>query len=133
MDRCNETQEKIAAGLALSAGEQRHAAECPSCVAVAASYSLLDATLETFAPAVPHGFADRVMALVGSEAVAFEGREPARDARKVEGAAGRVVRWFERRPIQLVVAHAAALCAVFNVGWFLMRVFVADVALGGTP
>jgi hypothetical protein len=133
MDRCNETQEKIAAGLALSAGEQRHAAECAHCAAVAASYSLLDATMETFAPAVPHGFADRVMALVAPEVVASESREPGREAGKLEGAAGRVVRWFERRPIQLVVAHAAALCAVFNVGWFVVRVFVADVALGGTP
>jgi len=116
MDRCNETQEKIVAGQALSADEQRHAAACPRCAAVAASYSLLDATLHTFAPAVPDGFADRVMGLVAAE-----------------GAPGGMERWFERRPLQLVLAHAAALCAVFNVAWFVVRVFIADVALGGTP
>jgi len=119
MDRCNETQEKIAAGQALSAEQQAHAAGCASCAAVVASYSLLDATLETFAPAmpeVPRGFADRVMGLVAREDLPV-----------------RAARWFERRPIQLVVANAAALCAVFNVAWFLVRVFVADVAMGGTP
>jgi len=44
-----------------------------------------------------------------------------------------VGRWFERRTIQLALAHAAALCAALNVVWFVVRVFVADVALGGTP
>jgi len=124
MDRCNETQENIAAGVALSAGEQRHAAGCARCAAVAASYSLLDATLETFAPAVPDGFADRVMALVAAEEVAPGAAKQER---------GGSSRWFERRPVQLAVAHAAALCAVFNVAWFVVRVFAADVALGGTP
>lgn len=116
MDRCNETQEKIAAGRALSAGEQAHAAGCARCATVAASYSLLDATLETFAPAVPDGFAERVMSLVSAEAVPV-----------------RAGRWFERRAVQVAVANAAALCAAFNVLWFVVRVFVADVALGGTP
>lgn len=128
MDRCNETQEKIAAGLALSAGEQRHTAACARCTAVAASYSLLDATLETFASRVPDGFADRVMALVAHEA----GSPELGDGRS-ERDGVLPLRWFERRPFQLVVAHAAALCAVFNVAWFVMRIFVADVALGGTP
>jgi len=116
MDRCNETQETIVAGQPLSGDLQRHAAACARCTAVAASYSLLDATLQTFAPTVPDGFADRVMALVAAE-----------------GAPGWVGRWFERRPIQLALAHAAALCAALNVVWFVVRVFVADVALGGTP
>ena len=116
MERCNETQEKIAVGRALSREEQTHAAGCARCAAVAASYSLLAATLETFAPVVPAGFADRVMGLVVAEA-----------------APGRAPRWFEHRSVQLLVAHAAGLCAVFNVAWFVMRVFAADAALGGTP
>lgn len=116
MEPCNETQEKIAAGRALSAEQQTHAVECARCAAIAASYSLLDATLETFAPEVPDGFADRVMRLVAAEV-----------------APGRTMRWFERRPIQLVVAHAAALCAVLNVAWFVVRVFAADVAMGVAP
>ena len=116
MDACNETQEKIATGRALSADEQRHAAGCARCAAAAAAYSLLDATLETLTPAVPDGFAERVVGLVAAEA-----------------APGRAMRWFERRPIELVVANAAALCAVLNVAWFVVRVFAADVALGGTP
>jgi|GEM_PF-1666295 len=128
MHPCNETQEKIAAGQRLSAEDQRHAAACARCAAVAASYSLLDATLETFAPRVPDGFADGVMALVAAEAAVPEGGT----ARTV-GRGQRMLRWFERPPVQLIVANAAALCAVFNVAWFVMRVFLADVALGGTP
>ena len=92
MDCCNETQEKIAAGRALSGEEQRHAAACPACAAVAASYSLLDAALETFAPVVPDGFADRVMGLIAAQA-----------------APGQPARWFERPPIQMAVAYAAGL------------------------
>lgn len=115
MEPCNETQEKIAAGRALSRDEQAHATGCARCAAVAAAYSLLDATLETFVPVVPDGFAERVMGLVAAEP-----------------ASGRALRWFERRLVQLAFAHAAALCAVFNVAWFVVRVFVADVALGGT-
>lgn len=115
MEPCNETQEAIAVGRRLSAQQQSHAAGCAGCAAIAASYSLLDATLETFAPVVPDGFADRVMGLVAAEAPPGG------------------LRWFERRPIQLVVANAAALCAVLNVAWFVARVFAADVALGGTP
>jgi len=116
MDPCNETQEEIAAGRRLSVEQQSHAATCAGCAAIAASYSLLDATLETFAPVVPDGFAERVMGLVAAEA-----------------APGRPARWFERRPIQLLVANAAAVCAVLNVAWFVARVFAADVALGVTP
>jgi len=114
MDRCNDVQEKIAGGRPLDREEQGHAAGCARCAAVAASYSLLDTALEVFVPAVPAGFADRVMAQIAADA------------------AGRA-RWFERRPVQLALAHAAALCAAFNVIWFVVRVFAADVALGGTP
>jgi len=128
MHLCNETQEKIAAGQALSGTDQRHVAGCAGCAAVAASYSLLDATLETFAPRVPDGFADGVMALVAAEAGAPEGGKV-----NVIGRGQRMLRWFDRRPVQLIAANAAALCAVFNVAWFVMRVFLADVALGGTP
>jgi hypothetical protein len=133
MDPCNETQEKIAAGLALPDAHQRHAAACARCAAVAASYSLLDATLETFAPRVPEGFADGVMALVAAEAAPRAGAKAASGPATIDGPGQRLPRWFERRPVQLVVANAAALCAVFNVAWFVMRVFSADVALGGTP
>ena len=115
MEPCNEVQEKIAGGRALRGEEQRHAAGCPRCAAVAASYSLLDATLEAFTSPVPDGFAERVMAQIAAEVDRGRGR------------------WFERRPVQLVFAHAAALCAVFNVAWFVARVFAADVAFGGTP
>jgi hypothetical protein len=113
MNRCNETQETIAAGTPLSPEDQRHAADCARCAAVAASYSLLDATLAAFGPQVPDAFADRVMALVADE-----------------DAPGRIARWYERWPIQMAVANAAALCAALNVVYFVVRVFVADVALG---
>ena len=124
MDRCNETQENIAGGVALSVDQQRHAAGSARCTAVAATYSLLDATRETFAPTVPDGVAKRVMARGAADEVV---PGPAKRGR------GGNSRWFERRPVQLAVAHAAALCAVFNVAWFVVRVFAADVALGGTP
>jgi hypothetical protein len=118
MDPCNQVQEKIAGGAPLDGDEQRHAATCPHCASVASTYSLLDATLETFVPAlatVPAGFAERVMALIAAD----DGPPP--------------VRWFERRAVQIVLANAAAICAVFNLARFLARIFVSDIALGGTP
>ena len=116
MDSCNETQEKIASGVSLDGDEQRHAVTCPHCASVASTYSLLDATLETFAPAlVPAGFADRVMARL-----AADDRPPP-------------LRWFERRVVQIALANAAAICAVFNLARFLAHIFVSDIALGGTP
>ena len=115
MDPCNRIQEDIAAGAGLDPEAQRHVAECTGCAPVAAAYSLLDATLEAFAPEVPAGFADRVMALIGQD----DAPSP--------------LRWFERRWVQIAFAHAAAACTVFNVARFVVRIFVADIALGGTP
>jgi hypothetical protein len=117
MDPCNDIQEKIAGGAPLHAAEQRHTADCARCAAVASAYSLLDVTLGAFVPVVPPGFADRVMALVA----------------EAEDAGPAPARWFERRWIQIAFAHAAAVCAVLNVARFLVRIFVSDVALGGTP
>jgi hypothetical protein len=35
--------------------------------------------------------------------------------------------------VQIALANAAALCAIFNLARFLARLFVSDIALGGTP
>lgn len=115
MDTCSATEEKIARGEALDRDEAAHVATCPRCGAVAADYSLLDAALEALDAEVPTGFADRVMARVAGLAA------PTR------------ARWFERRAVQIVLAHAAAICTVLNVARFLARILVPDIALGGTP
>lgn len=117
MDPCNQAQEKIARGAPLDSDEQRHALECPRCAAVATAYSLLDATLEAFVHPVPAGFADRVMASIPA------GDGPAASPRP----------WLDRPWLQIAFAHGAALCALFNLARFVMRVFVSDVALGETP
>jgi len=115
MDPCNDIQEKIAGGVPLDAEAQGHVLDCTGCAPVAAAYSLLDSALEAMAPAVPPGFADRVMALIAED----------------DGAPS--LRWFERRWVQIGFAHAAAACTLFNLARFVMQVFVSNVALGGTP
>jgi anti-sigma factor RsiW len=110
---CNDVQEKIARGEVLSHDEGTHTTTCASCASVMADFSMLEAALYAFDPAVPAGFADRVMASVATEEVA-----PPRTVR----------RW-----VPLALAYGAGVLAAFNVASFLARVFVASVALGGTP
>jgi hypothetical protein len=113
MSRCNDVQEKIARGEGSSQDEREHTTACASCASVVADFSLLEAALSAFDPAVPTGFADRVMARVAAEVV-----PPSR-------ASGR---W-----LSLTLAYAAGVIAALNVASFLARVFIASVAFGGTP
>ena len=110
---CNDVQEKIAREEVLTQDEGTHATTCASCASVMADFSMLEAALTAFDPAVPAGFADRVMASVAT----------------LEVAPRRMV----RRWVPLTLAYGAGALAVFNVASFLARVFVASVALGGTP
>jgi hypothetical protein len=113
MSRCNDVQEKIARGERLSDDQRDHTTACASCASVIADFSLLEAALNAFGPAVPAGFADRVMARVAAEVVT--------SSRASE-------RW-----VSLMLASAAAVIAALNVASFLARVLVASVAFGGTP
>jgi hypothetical protein len=118
MDPCNEVQEKLARGGSLTGAERAHAAACGRCLAVAADCSWLDAALAVVAVPVPAGFADRVMA-----------RLP-----ELDGAtAAASPRWYQRRWAELAFANAAALVTVLNVARFLARVFVSQIAQGGSP
>ncbi len=113
MSRCNDVQEKIARGEALSEDQREHTTACASCASVMADFSMLEAALNAFGPAVPTGFADRVMAHVATEVVT-----PSHTSG----------RW-----VSLTLAYAAGVVAALNVASFLARVFIASVAFGGTP
>jgi hypothetical protein len=113
MSHCDPIQEKIAREDALSPVERAHVLDCPECTALAAEYSLLEGVLSSFALDVPSGFADRVMARVGSEPAAL--------------------RLFERRWVALAIAYAGGAVALGNVARFLAGTLSASVGLGGTP
>src|SRR4051794_2575991 len=118
MDICNDTQEKVARGEPLDPAEATHASRCAGCARVVAEASLLEAALVALAPGiVPVGFADHVMAEVATLEVALP-------------ASGR---WFERRWVQIVLAHAGAAFTVFNVARLLARILIPEIALGATP
>src|SRR4051794_7700648 len=106
MDTCNETQEKVARGEPLDPAAATHASRCAGCAQVVADASLLEAALAALAPAlVPAGFADRVMLEVATLDLGVTGVTGA------TGAAG----WFERRWVQVALAHAGAVLTVLNV------------------
>ena len=113
MSSCNNVQENIARGDALSEDERTHTAACASCASVLADFTVIEAALNGFGPAVPAGFADRVMASVATEA----------------GAPPHASRWW----VPPALAYAAGVLAALNAASFLARVFVASVAFGGTP
>ena len=118
MDICNDTQEKVARGEPRGDAEALHASRCASCAQVVADASLLEAALAALAPGgVPAGFADRVMVEVATLEIAAT--EPAR--------------WFERRWVQIALAHAGAAFTVLNVTRLLVRVLIPEIALGATP
>jgi len=133
MELCNPTQEKIAGGIPLDPREQGHAADCPGCAAVAAVYSLLDATLDALPFPVPEGFADRVMEGVAATATATTATTATTEGSATDRAARTPARWLDRRWLQLMFAQGAVLCALINLAAFVLHVLVADVALGGTP
>jgi hypothetical protein len=124
MDPCNQTQEKLARGLSLSAAEREHAADCPRCLDVAAECGWLDAALAAVTVPVPPGFADRVMAGL-----------PALDAERAGPAAppAAALRWYQQRWAELAFANAAALVTALNVARLLARVFVSQTAFGASP
>jgi hypothetical protein len=118
MDICNDTQEKVARGEPLDPAEATHASSCAGCAQLVAQASLLETALAALAPgAVPVGFADRVMFEVAALEVATTGAD----------------RWFERRWVQVALAHAGAAVTVLNVVRVLMRILVPEIALGATP
>jgi hypothetical protein len=116
MTLCNDIQERIARGDTSSADDRDHAATCASCAAVIADFSLLEATLHTFEPAVPAGFADRVMARLETAHASMP-----LPSRRVG------------LRMQLALAYAGGLLAVINAVAFIARIFIASVAFGGTP
>ena len=118
MDICNETQEKVARGEPLDPAAATHASRCAGCAQVVADASLLEAALAALAPGVvPAGFADRVMVEVASLDI---------------GPAGAAC-WFERRWVQIALAHAGAALTVLNVARLLVRILVPEIALGAAP
>ena len=120
---CTETQEKLERGEPLDEAERDHALACDECGAVAAACATLDRTLAELEPAVPEGFADRVMASIGREVA---------ERRSVREAA-RPARWYERRWAGWVLSSAAALVALLNVARFVASVLVPAGGLGGAP
>jgi hypothetical protein len=118
MDICNDTQEKVARGEPLDPAEAAHASRCAGCAQVVADASLLEAALAALAPGVvPGGFADRVMAQVAT----------------LEVASPASARWFERRWVQIALAHAGAAFTMLNVARLLVRILIPEIALGATP
>ena len=118
MEICNDTQEKVARGEPLDPGEATHASRCAGCAQVVAEATLLEATLAALAPGgVPAGFAERVMAEVAALEVAIPG----------------AARWFERRWVQIALAHAGAAFTMLNVARLLVRILIPEIALGATP
>jgi hypothetical protein len=112
MSSCTETQERIARGEALSPEAQAHLLGCAGCGGVAASYSLLDATLRELRDDVPDGFADRVVARV---------------ARDGEDAGRRL------RPWLLLALPASVLVAAYNLVWFVFGTLLPAMGAGGAP
>lgn len=118
MDICNDTQEKVARGEPLGPAEATHASRCPGCAQVVADASLLEAALAALSPGVvPAGFAERVMIEVATLDVMTSGSAP----------------WFERRWVQIALAHGGAALTVLNVARVLVRILIPDIALGATP
>lgn len=118
MDICNDTQEKVACGEPLDPGAATHASRCAGCAQVVAEASLLEAALAALAPGVvPAGFAERVMVEVATL-----------DIRTTASAS-----WFERRWVQIALAHAGAALTVLNVARLLARILIPEIALGATP
>lgn len=118
MDICNETQEKVARGEPLDPAAATHASRCSGCAQVVAEASLLEAALATLAPGVvPAGFADRVM----------------REVATLDIGTARAASWFERRWVQVALAHAGAALTVLNVARLLVRIVIPEIALGATP
>src|SRR5882724_11107483 len=106
MTHCTEVQERIALGEPLPDAERVHLSSCKHCNLVAEAYSLLDASLESLAEPVPHGFADRVMTRLTTHEVP------------------RSTRWFNAGWAELALANVALLCALVNTLRFLAGVLI---------
>jgi hypothetical protein len=115
MNHCIEVQERIALGEPLPDAERIHVSSCEQCSLVAETYSLLDASLESLAEPVPHGFAERVMSQLAAHQVA---RSP---------------RWFNASWFELALANVALVCALLNTVRFLAGVLIPSVSLGAAP
>lgn len=68
---CNEVQENIAWGRALSSSDQNHVLNCTKCSLVAMQFEEVDSAVNNVKSEIPDGFAERVMERIFQEEKRF--------------------------------------------------------------
>jgi hypothetical protein len=115
---CTIIQERIVLGQILDENSQSHVLACAGCGRLAADFMALDALVASGIDGgivVPDGFADRVMAGLGPEAVA----------------ASRLERLLGRRWVQLALTQVGLAVAIANLVRFVFSTLMPAASLGG--